>query len=730
MAAGALGGSDVSPSSGEETVERGRGMQREETGRARRGSRRAGWRAPAGLAAALAAACAGAPEPVVGPDPTAAGDPAVDSVAPELRVTPPPGRPAPGEPVPLPIPPRIGPLELTVVYPARGQRILPDSNFLFGTVGTGDATLSIEGAEVPVEPNGAFLAWLPVPEPDAGGTAVYRLEARGGPEVRRLELPVRRGARGPPDGAERPWLALRPRELLPERWVQPGETFRFTVQGEPGLDVALEAGSLRVPLEETRADGRLGRYEAEVEAGRLREASCAAGACRAGSHALAPEDPADPEVELRVDTLGLVVRAAGAGRATRSDLRLPLAVIEPRAEPGGRLREAPDSVNGWSGVVVGRPTPFGPYRWRFPEGTVVRVTGRLGDRLRIRLAEGLDAWVLAEDVAWGASPGSEPATVRDLRVESAEDRLTLRLGLSTAVPAQVTQTGARTLVLTLFDAVGETDRMAYGPRDPFLEALDWSQLPGPRYRLAVRLDRPVWGYRLELESGDATAYEGPRGPGADAAGGRGPILRLDLRRPPAIDRAAPLRGRRIAVDPGHPGGGSYGPTGYYEGDANLEISRQLVTMLTEAGATPILIRGDRLAVGLYDRTRLAREAGAELFVSIHNNALPDGIRPFGREGTSTYYHHPHARDLAAAVQAGMVDEMGLRDLGHLWGDLAVARMSWMPSVLAEGAFMMMPSHEAALRSPDFQARYARGVMQGLEVFLRARAGAPPPHDTP
>ena len=195
-------------------------------------------------------------------------------------------------------------------------------------------------------------------------------------------------------------------------------------------------------------------------------------------------------------------------------------------------------------------------------------------------------------------------------------------------------------------------------------------------------------------------------------------MRLELRGAPDVDPTRPLAGRRVAIDPGHPGAGATGPTGYYEGDANLAIGRILQRILAERGAQPILIRDDREPLGLYERTAAAEEADAELFVSIHNNALPDGVRPFGREGTSTYYFHPHAAALASSVQEGMLETMRLRDLGVFWGDLAVCRMSWMPSVLTEGAFMMMPKHEAALRDPAFQALYARGVADGIESFLR------------
>ena len=76
----------------------------------------------------------------------------------------------------------------------------------------------------------------------------------------------------------------------------------------------------------------------------------------------------------------------------------------------------------------------------------------------------------------------------------------------------------------------------------------------------------------------------------------------------------------------------------------------------------------------------------------------------------------------------MLDSMRLRDLGVYWGNLAVCRMAWMPSILTEGAFMMMPDHEAALKDPEFQARYARGVLEGIRDFLAEAlqsSGAPP-----
>ncbi len=135
----------------------------------------------------------------------------------------------------------------------------------------------------------------------------------------------------------------------------------------------------------------------------------------------------------------------------------------------------------------------------------------------------------------------------------------------------------------------------------------------------------------------------------------------------------------------------------------------------------VLTRADRSVVRLYDRTDLAELLDAELLISIHNNALPDGVNPFARHGTSVYYFHPHSVDLARALQRRLLESMGLRDLGFGRASLALVRPTWMPAALTEGAFMMIPEQEAGLRNPSYQEAYARGVLEGVRDFLRARA---------
>ena len=110
-----------------------------------------------------------------------------------------------------------------------------------------------------------------------------------------------------------------------------------------------------------------------------------------------------------------------------------------------------------------------------------------------------------------------------------------------------------------------------------------------------------------------------------------------------------------------------------------------------------------------------------MLVSIHANALPDGVNPFTNNGTSVYYFHPRSAALARALDRGLVAELRVRDLGMGRGDYALVRDPWMPSALTEGLFMMVPEQEALLASPEGRLRYAKGVARGIEDFLRDMA---------
>jgi len=194
---------------------------------------------------------------------------------------------------------------------------------------------------------------------------------------------------------------------------------------------------------------------------------------------------------------------------------------------------------------------------------------------------------------------------------------------------------------------------------------------------------------------------------------------LRVRRPPRIRKDSPLSGLTIAIDPGHPPIGATGPTGLYEPVPTLAIGLVVQQLLEARGAKVVMTRTTAAPVALGDRPVMARKADANALVSIHLNALPDGINPFTSNGTGAYYFRSQSVPLARELQRAMVARMGLRNLGINYDNLRLARPTWMPAVLCEGAFLMIPEQEAALRTPEFQRKYATAIVDGLESYFRS-----------
>jgi N-acetylmuramoyl-L-alanine amidase len=622
------------------------------------------------------------------------------------------------------------PIGLRVIYPALTDVVRArDSSFLFGSVTDGKTRVRINGEPVRVWPNGAWLAWIPFP-PDT--LMQFTIEARDGQDSAVLVYPVRRDRGSLPREIREGSAWIDSVSLSPQGqvWLPRNEYLTLSTRAAEGADVRLrlpggstvrllpqrqseevlpalrafdrDTTKLRTP-DEVRYVGVIrGRAIGPAAGPVLRGASAslirvlARAAVRCVTGARCPA----PYAELvSAESSWAVVEAALGGDTVR--LRWPLQVALLDTLPV--VTQLDDDTAGQGktdSLTPGRATPGGTYAWFFPTGTRASVTGRVNDDLRVRLSPGSEAWVPIADAQPLPAGLPEPrAVVGSVTLTPSEDRATLRIPVTQRVPFQVVE-AERTLAITFYSAVGDVDWMRYGS-DSLVRQMSWAQTQRQEVTLTVELAAPVWGYRARWSRND---------------------LLLEVRRPPRIMANDPLRGRVIAVDPGHPPLGSTGPTGLREAEANLAVALQLRDMLEAAGARVQMTRTTDSAVDLWPRVALAESTGAELLVSIHNNALPDGINPFTNNGTSVFYNLPRSVPLASAIQRALVHQLGLPDLGISRADFAIVRATWMPSVLVEGMFIIMPEQEVALRSPAGTRRYARGAYEGIRSFLRDRAG--------
>ena len=177
----------------------------------------------------------------------------------------------------------------------------------------------------------------------------------------------------------------------------------------------------------------------------------------------------------------------------------------------------------------------------------------------------------------------------------------------------------------------------------------------------------------------------------------------------------------IVLDPGHGGKdpGAVGRSGLTEKEVNLDIVLRANTLLKKTGATIYLTRDKDEYPTLPQRTALANNTGAHLFVSVHANASEN--RNVG--GLETLYRSEQSFALANNIQTAIVAGLGLtcRKARQDVRNLHVLRVCNMPSALVEFGFLSNPAEEALLKTPEFRQRCAESLVAGITSFLLGNA---------
>lgn len=229
----------------------------------------------------------------------------------------------------------------------------------------------------------------------------------------------------------------------------------------------------------------------------------------------------------------------------------------------------------------------------------------------------------------------------------------------------------------------------------------------------------------------------------------------------SLTRALGLKINRIVIDAGHGGhdDGTIGPDGVLEKDVVLDVALRLAALVnSRLGAEVVLTRSDDTFVPLTERTAIANQYKADLFLSIHANSSPapavagtetfllnlnsspGAIAVAARENAGSDKSVGELRDLlqsiaqndkiaesqtfAADIQSSIYTQAAranaaAHDRGVKKAPFVVLIGAHMPSVLAEIGFLSNPKDESNLNKPEYRQKIAESLYKGIAQYSQS-----------
>ena len=230
----------------------------------------------------------------------------------------------------------------------------------------------------------------------------------------------------------------------------------------------------------------------------------------------------------------------------------------------------------------------------------------------------------------------------------------------------------------------------------------------------------------------------------------------------SIENNSKEKNKVIVLDAGHGADdvGAVGPNKRYEKVVNLNVTKYLAALLKQRGYTVYLTRNNDTFIKVMDRTILANEKNADLFISVHTNAVPkekanevDGIETFFlsparserakrvaelenktdiREMSNSSkdvflesLNRPRitaSHKFAIDVQAGILQSTrskykDIKDSGVREGPFWVLVGAQMPSILVELGYISHPTESKRLYDKDYQQLLANGIANGVDSYF-------------
>lgn len=355
-----------------------------------------------------------------------------------------------------------------------------------------------------------------------------------------------------------------------------------------------------------------------------------------------------------------------------------------------------------------------------------------------------------------------PVAIKDVRLWAGPD--TTRLVFDLSAPSEhsvLTLRDPDRIVVDIPSARLENENLALPDGQGFVKQLRIGRQGSSDLRVVIDLAAPARPHSFAV---------GP-------SGSYGHRLVVDIAPAPSTSPPVPVKsmpqadGREIvvAIDAGHGGvdPGSIGRSGTLEKNVTLEIARRLKARIdAEPGMRAVLTRDSDQFIELRQRIVRARKQQADMFVSVHADAVRDrsvagssvyvlSARGASDESARWLADRENASDLVGGVslddkdsvlasvlldlsqgasmsasidaaervmselyRIGNVTRRGVKHAGFL-----VLKSPDIPSILVETAFISNPTEEARLRDPRHQRRLAEAIHAGIRTYFHTN---PPP----
>lgn len=600
---------------------------------------------------------------------------------------------------------------ICVVYPKPEQPIFEDSTFLMGSIVAlpPGAHLTINEEPVPLSVHG-FFAWkIPV---HAGLNPVrlaVRYEASTPPVAQ--ELFALYGV-PPLSVLPKTQLAIHEETILPsgDVWLSDGDTLTVACSASINAEVNLAIPGLltqSIPLRPLNSSlSYLDTREMIF----------------AEPHWTRQRIPTQGYYQLQIPVSEILrIRQPGV-KLTELDETFPLVLqVHHGAQHlekqlSGRLtllKKSRAAVINADGAVTRTAPENGARLTPQRADTRVQIDGLLQGWARVRLSRDEAFFVALDDLTFlSAEPLGQPISLSAIKTSSLSANQSLVnmafTGQPTyACPVQVEVISSETatsnrLQVRLYGVCSQCDFIQYPPQEEgaLIRQIHWRQVAENVLEVWLDLQKPLTGYDYRWKDGQ---------------------WQFTVKTLPAT-----IPEIHVLLDPGHGGteSGSTGLNGLPEKELNLTVSRLLRDALLAEGFQVSLTRDRDEDLSLPARGQSVMDHQADIVLSIHHNALPDGRDPLKAQGASTFYYQPFSKPLAEALLAGLTDNRGshfnLPNYGLFYDSLYMTRIHQALAVLVEIGFFTYPQEFERLIDPAFQREAVQRLASALRTYCLAQ----------